>query len=51
MKEHVIEEDIQMAIKYTKRYSTSLATWEVQIKTTIRYCYILIIKSNIKKKL
>lgn len=46
MKKHVTEEDIQMAIKYTKRYSIS-AIWEVQIKTTMRYCYIPIIKSKI----
>lgn len=51
MKRHVTEEDIQMAIKYTKIYSTSLAIWEVQINTTMRHCYIPFIKSKIKKKM
>ena len=46
MKKHFTEEHIQMATKYMKRFSTSLAIWEAQIKTTMRYYDTPIIKTK-----
>lgn len=35
-KRHLTKEDMQMNKKNMRRCSTSLATWETQIKATIR---------------
>ena len=41
MNRHIIEEDIQMANKHMRRRITSLTIGEMQIKTSLKYHYIL----------
>lgn len=40
MSRHFTAEDIQMANKHVKRYSTALVTRELQTNTTMSYHYI-----------
>ena len=48
---HFPKEDMQMSNKQMKRYSTSLITREIQIKTTMRYHLMQVRMAIIKKSI
>lgn len=49
MNTYFSEENIQMASKYTKKYSTSLVTEEVKMKTMLRFHLVPEKVTTIKK--